>query len=79
MIASVLINDTFSISSFDTKQVANNVITLEYIVATGLGVDTITNVKLLDALDNVLTSATVYVPLVSDAVMKHTISIKEGV
>lgn len=79
MVASVLINDTLSIDVFETKQVNSNVITLEYIVETGLGIEAVTNVKLLDDLGNVLTNAIVYVPLVSDAVMKHKITIKEGV
>lgn len=79
MVAKVLINDSYPITEFETKQATNNIVTLEYIVPEVSGLQAITNVKLLDASDNVLTSVVVYVPLVSDAVMKHIITIKEGV
>jgi hypothetical protein len=79
MVAKVLINDSYPITEFETKQATNNIVTLEYLVPEVSGLQTITNVKLLDASDNVLTGAVVYVPLVSDAVMKHILTIKEGV
>lgn len=79
MVAKALINDIYTIEDFEVKQTADNKVTLEYIVPGVSELGTITNVKLLDASDNVLTNAVVYVPLTSDAVMKHTITIKEGV
>ena len=78
MISGILINNTEKITTFKTKTTEDNIVTLEYYLTTGLGISEVTNIKLVDGEDNVLTEAVVYVPLLSDAVVKHTIKIKEG-
>lgn len=78
-IDNVLLNDTEVISSFDTKTAVDNVATIEYTIPADLGLTEITNIKLRDIDNNILTSSTVYVPIVEDVVVKHNISVKEGV
>lgn len=77
-INNVLLNDTEVISSFDTKTAVDNVATIEYTIPVDLGLTEITNIKLRDAENNVLTSSTVYVPIVEDVIVKHNIYVKEG-
>lgn len=77
-ITKVRINGEHIITEFKTKTVADNVVTIEYNVFTDIGVNTISLVELLDSNSNVLTSATVYVPLVEDVMLKHTLIVKEG-
>lgn len=77
-INNVLLNDTEVISSFDTKTAVDNVATIEYTISSDLGLSEITNIKLRDAENNVLTSSTVYVPIVEDVIVKHNIYVKEG-
>lgn len=78
-IAKVLINDILNITSFTIKSATNNLVSLEYTVPSGSGVTTIENIKLLDATNKVLSDSTVYVPLFDDAILKHRITIIEGV
>lgn len=76
-VASVLINNSVSITSFEAKQATDNTATISYSVSAAQASE-ITDVKLLDASGNILTSATVYVPVSSAVLMKHTILVKEG-
>ena len=78
-INNVLLNDTEVISSFDTKTAVDNVATIEYTIPADLGLTEITDIKLRDANNNILTSSTVYVPIVEDVIVKHNIYVKEGV
>lgn len=77
-IDNVLLNDTVVISSFDTKTATDNVATIEYTVATDLGLTEITDIKLRDKDNNILTSSTVYVPVVDEVIIKHDIFVKES-
>lgn len=77
-VAKVRVNDTYIISTGIDKIASQNVATVQYQVSTSLGVDTITKLELLDSSNNVLTSSQVYVPLLQDVTMKHTITVKEG-
>ena len=77
-INNVLLNDTEVISSFINKTAVDNVATIEYTIPADLGLSEITNIKLRDAENNVLTSSTVYVPIVEDVIVKHNIYVKEG-
>lgn len=77
-INNVLLNDTVVISSFDTKTATDNVATIEYTVPTDLGLTEITDIKLRDVDNNILTSSTVYVPVVDEVIIKHDIFVKEG-
>ena len=77
-IASVRLNNTYKISTFDNKAITDNVVTVEYTVPTESGLTTVTQVELLDAEENVLTRAAVYVPLPEDVLLKHTLVVKEA-
>lgn len=76
-IASVLINDSVTITTFVIKEAASNVATISYDVSASQASE-ITNVKLRNAAGDVLSSANVYVPVSDVARMKHTITVKEG-
>lgn len=75
-IATVLLNDSLSISTFVVKQASANVVSIQYNVLTSQ-LDTITNVKLKNSSGDVLSEALVYVPVLEDVLMKHTITVKE--
>lgn len=77
-IASVLLNDSVAISSFVTKQASANLVDIEYTVSTSQ-VQSITNIKLKNSSGEVLSEAVVYVPLLEDVLMKHTITVKEDI
>lgn len=77
-IASVLINDSVTITAFVTKQASANIVDIEYNVLTSQ-VQAITNIKLKNSLGEVLSEAIVYVPLLEDVLMKHTITVKEEI
>lgn len=77
-IASVLLNDSVVISSFVTKQASANLVDIEYNVSTSQ-VQSITNIKLKNSSGEVLSEAVVYVPLLEDVLMKHTITVKEDI
>lgn len=76
-IASVLINNTLSISEFSIKQATGNECIVEYSVPQN-SVESITSIKLLDADSNTLSESVVYVPVAADVVIKHTIKVKEA-
>ena len=78
-VANVLINDSTVISTFETKKADNNVAIIEYTVPASLGISAITNIKLRDSDNKVLTSSSVYVPVLEDVILKHKINVKEGV
>lgn len=76
-VAAVLINDTVKVTEFKLKQVTGNAATIEYSVTSEM-TNLITNIKLLNADDAVLTQATVYVPVTQTVVSKHIITVREG-
>lgn len=76
-VASARINGTIPITSLN-KSLEGSVLTITYTVASSQTTE-ITSVELLDGEGNVLTSSTVYVPVGSSVVMKHTIPVAEGV
>lgn len=78
-INNVLLNDTETIDTFSIKKSVDNVVTIEYTVPAELGIVELTNIKLRDAENNVLTSADVYVNIADDIIVKHIINVKEGV
>ena len=77
-IATVLLNDSLSISNFVTKQASANIVDIEYNVLASQ-IQTITNIKLKNSSGDVLSEAVVYVPLLEDVIMKHTITVKEEI
>lgn len=76
-IASVLLNDSISVSEFRLRQVVDNVVSVEYAVTPDM-TNLITNIKLMRADDTVLTQAAVYVPVTQTVISKHIITVKEG-
>ena len=76
-VASARINGTINITSL-TKSVSGSTLTVTYTVAASQTQE-ITTAELLDADGNVLTSSTIYTPIVDTIVMKHTIPVNEGV
>lgn len=76
-VASARINGTIPITSLN-KSVEGSILTITYTVSSSQTTE-ITSVELLDGDGNVLTSSTVYVPVGSSVVMKHTIPVVEGV
>lgn len=76
-IKAVLINDSVKITSFRVSQAIGSAVTLEYEV-TPAQVEEVTNIKLLDGDDNVLSNSNVWVPVTQTILGKHTIRIKEG-
>ena len=76
-IKAVLINDSVKITSFKVSHAIGPVVTLEYAV-TSAQVEEVTNIKLLDGDDNVLSNSNVWVPVPQTILGKHTIRIKEG-
>lgn len=75
-VAAARINGTVPITSL-TKAASGSTATITYTV-TQEQAATITQLELLDADGNVLTSAPVYVPVIGDATFKHTIPVTEG-
>lgn len=76
-IAYVLINDSVTVNEFDTKQVSNNVVSIEYSVSPE-NTSIITNIKLMSSNNEVLTEADVYVPVQQTVISKHIITVQEG-
>lgn len=75
-IASARVNGTVAISSIN-KAIDEDTVTVTYTVDAA-SVSAITSVELLDGNGNVLTSATVYVPVTENTIMKHVITVEEG-
>ena len=78
-IAKVRVNESLIIDDFIVKESAQNIATIEYQIALEDGITEVTKVELLDVMDNVLTESLVYVPILENIILKHTIQIKEGV
>ena len=78
-ICKVKVNDNIEITDFETKQVTENTLQIEYVVKKEqIENGIITNIKLLDSADTVLSDSAVYVPITYDTLVKHTIKTKEG-
>lgn len=75
-VASARINGSIAISSLQSST-ADNVTTILYTV-TQEQASTVTQIELLDADGNVLTSSGVYVPIVGNATFKHVFTTEEG-
>lgn len=76
-IAYVVINNTIILDKFTLKNVADNVVTIEYEVGPNL-TNLITSVRLMRADSTTLTQAAVYVPITQPIISKHIITVKEG-
>ena len=74
-ISKARLNGTEVVSALD-KETDGSTVIVSYTANPGAD---ITQVELLDGSDSVLTSSTVYIPVNSAVVMKHTIPVSEGV
>lgn len=75
-VAKVVLNETYQITAFSIKQVTDNTLLMKYTVPNG-AVAVINKIELKDSLDNVISSNAVYVPILSDTVIQHTIKVRE--
>lgn len=75
-IASVRINGTTTISDI-TKSVSGSIVTVEYTVNSAQA-QTVTQIEFLNSSGNVLTSASVYVPITDPATFTHSIPVQEA-
>lgn len=75
-IGSVVINNTLTITDFDVLESSGSVVNLTYFV-NNEDVSSITNIKIKDTSNNVISNVNVYVPVVEEVSMKHTITVKE--
>ena len=75
-IASVRINGATAISDI-TKSVSGSTVTVEYAVNSAQA-QTVTQIELLNSSGNVLTSASVYVPITDPATFTHSIPVQEA-
>ncbi len=79
IISSVRVNGNKLITGDNiTKTTTTTSLILEYSINVSDNITEVTLLEFLDSNSNVLTSASVYVPIVSDSVFKHTINFKEG-
>ncbi len=77
-IAMVRLNDHVLIDTWEVKDLIDDIVTVEYRVDVSHGLGSINKIELLNAEQVVLTSATVYVPVIEPVIVKHRIGIKEG-
>lgn len=76
-ISKVLLNDTLKIENLRDKRTEGNEAIIEFDVAIESGLREVTNIKVLDANEVVLSSSPVYVPLVEAVSIKHTFVMRE--
>ncbi len=76
-VASARINGTIPVAGL-AKDVSGSTLSVVYAVPPSAG-EAVTRVELLDGAGETLTDSTVYIPLLSDTWIKHTIPVKEGV
>lgn len=76
-VTKVKINDIISVTDIEKFQ-DSSTITISYELTPSI-VSTITNIKLLDSNNNVLTNSNVYIQVEGDVTVKHILKIEEGV
>jgi hypothetical protein len=76
-VAKVVLNGTYEISAFQVKQLTDSTLLMEYLVPAE-SVSEITLIELKSASGTVVSSNNVYIPVTSDTIIKHTITVKEG-
>lgn len=76
-VAAARVNGNIPVAAI-SKSVADSTLSVVYPAPTGVG-GAITRVELLGRDGTVLTDSTVYIPILSDTWIKHTIPVKEGV
>ena len=75
-IAKVVLNDAVELPNFSIKRVDGSTVAMQYIIPVS-SVSLVTNIKLKTSTDEMLTDNNVHVPIASDTLLLHTLSIKE--
>lgn len=76
-VAKVVINESYTITEFETKAVTANVMAINYIVPVA-DVSLITLIELKDSSDHTISSNNVNIPIMTDHLMIQTIEVKEA-
>lgn len=76
-VAKVVLNDSYEITSFEVKEVSDNVLAMQYLVPNG-SVAVIDKIELQNAAGGVISSNNVHVPIAADTILLQTIEVKEG-
>lgn len=77
LVTKVLINNTVTQTEFVQKLVTGGYLRIEFKVPTNENITTITNIKLLNNKEQILSNDTVYVPVESDMMIEYRINVKE--
>lgn len=78
-ISKVVINGSYEITTFTTRQVTASTVELVYTIPLNLsGQSVVQLIEIKSSSGSVISSNAVFIPIVSDTIMKHTISIKEA-
>lgn len=72
-----LLNNSISVTNLNIE-VEDSYLKISYEISEDM-VSTITNIKLLDSENNVLTNSNVFIPINDYAIMKHIIKLEEGI
>ena len=80
----VVLNGTYEITSFTMFEISTLddnqcVLTIRYTVPVTSGLGNITRVEVVNSDSQLLSQSNVYVPLIQDIELKHTLTIKEGI
>lgn len=75
-VAKVVLNGTYEISTFQVKQIDSTLL-MEYLVPAG-SVSEVTLIELKSIGGTIVSSNNVYIPVTSDTIIEHTITVKEG-
>lgn len=77
-IEKVRINGILVLSDWDIYEATDNTVVLEYRIDLSHNLDKIEKVELLDSDGSMISSISVYVPVLEPVLLKHTIKVKEG-
>lgn len=77
-IAKVKINNTLDITNINVTT-NGDLGTIEYTISKDDNISEVTNIKIYNADDELLSESTVYVPVINDLILKHNFRVKEGV
>ncbi|MCP1311123.1 ketopantoate hydroxymethyltransferase [Paenibacillus tyrfis] len=75
-IAKVVLNGSYEINTFRIKKVEADTVELEYFLPAG-SVSEVTLIELKSSKGQVVSSNEAYVPITSDTIIKHTMTMKE--
>lgn len=75
----VVLNDTIEITNFEQKEAVESQVFIEYAIKKDLlPRGTITNIKIVNESEEIIGESDVYIPVATDTVINHVLTIKEG-